>query len=465
MLIVPAEQKPDFRRPPWVTLALALACILVFVGYQAGDGERTEAVYSHYIESGLLEWEEPLLEAFVQAQGGEYDSESWFWHFGELLSPGFDVAVREHWTISPPDEEWRAAREEFEALRDELSWVRFGLAPADFDARQLLAHMFMHGGLDHLIGNMIFLLLFGFALERVLGPALLLGIYLLAGLVAAGLFIVTHAGSHVPLVGASGAISGLMGAYLGAYGFRRIQFFYIIGFWFGRFTAPALLLFPLWLLNELYGHFFVDGPVAYMAHAGGLLGGLVIALLLRKQSEQVIGKDEATRAREREREEKTARIRQLLTDLRVDEALRSAEHAIMNHADEAAYWQIYVECAAHLPRARQHRVYGTVFANALNKAISMEFLRELLTEYIERHADVPALAGRAGATLARRFFREGSQRDVDHLLETASRRQRIDGEYRELLDRLISFAERNNDRRRAERYRGYLAGMAAAAQS
>src|SRR5690606_3629415 len=240
---------------------------------------------------------------------------------------------------------------------------------------------------------------------------------------------------------------------------------YIIGFWFGRFTAPALLLFPLWLLNELYGHFFVDGPVAYMAHAGGLLGGLVIALLLRKQSEQVIGKDEATRAREREREEKTARIRQLLTDPRVDEALRSAEHAIMNHADEAAYWQIYVECAAHLPRARQHRVYGTVFANALNKAISMEFLRELLTEYIERHADVPALAGRAGATLARRFFREGSQRDVDHLLEPASRRQRIDGEYRELLDRLISFAERNNDRRRAERYRGYLAGMAAAAQS
>lgn len=456
MFIVPAEHKFDLKRPPWVTLLLALICVFVYGFYQAGDGERTEAAYAQYTDAGLLQWEEPLLQAAVEEQGGHYDAETWYWHFGEVVSPAFDERVRESWAILPPAEEWVAAREAFESLRDKLSWVRFGLAPADFDTGQLLGHMFMHGGIDHLLGNVIFLLLFGFALERVLGPVLLLATYLLTGLVAAGLFILAHAGSHVPLVGASGAISGFMGAYLGVYALRKIRFFYIIGFWFGRFTAPALLLFPFWLLNELYGHFFVDGPVAYMAHAGGLLGGLAIALALKRQANQVIGEDEATRAQEREREEKTGRIRRLLTDLRVDEAVRAAEHAIVTHPREMAYWAIYAECASHLPQARQHRVYGTVFANALNKALTTDFLRELLAEYTERHPALPALSGRGGATLAKRFFREGSQREVDNLLETLARSERIGAEYRELLGTLLEFAEKNRDRRRAERYRRYL---------
>lgn len=461
MLIVPAEFKFDSRNLPLGTIVLFLLCTLIFFLYQSNDPARVDAALATYSQQDLLNYEEPLLRSWLEAEDYGSDTELDARDIENVLHPDFDHHVRNYWQSTTPAEEWFAARQRFEAERDRISWIRFGLIPAETRPASLLAHMFLHGNVMHWLGNMIFLLLFGLLLERVLGTALFVGGYLVTGFIAAGLFIATHAGSTTPLVGASGAISGLMGAYLGAYGLRKVRFFYTIGFWFGKFTAPAMVVFPFWLAKELYGHFSGDSPIAYMAHAGGLLGGLLIALLLRKQAKQTLDVDEVTSRTNSARTERLARIRQLLTDLHLEDAARLAEQSVRQSPSESEFWKVYAEVAGRLAvGAEYHRIMATIFANAGKKSLDVAFLRETLEDYRKRVPDAQkALHGIGGAALAQRFFREGSSRDLDFLLDSVFRSGSMKKDFAELLNVLLQVAEKNGDRRRAQRYRQYLSAL------
>lgn len=145
----------------------------------------------------------------------------------------------------------------------------------------LFGSMFLHGSFWHLAGNMVFLFIFGFALEAALGRATYLGLYLLSGL-CSGLLWWALDPSWVPGIGASGAISGLMGMYIGVYGLRRIQFFYWLGPLMGYLKAPALWILPLWLGKELFGLIRAADHVNYYAHIGGLVSGFLAVWLPRK---------------------------------------------------------------------------------------------------------------------------------------------------------------------------------------
>ena len=465
MLIVPAEFKFDSRNLPLGTIILFLLCTLIFFLYQSGDSVRVDAALTSYSQNGLIEYEQPLLRSWLASEGHVPGEELEDAELAAVLNVEFDDYVRDYWQVTTPADEWTAARERFEAIRNRISWLRFGLVPADVKPAALLGHMFLHGDVMHLLGNMIFLVLFGLLLERVLGTVFFVGAYVVTGLLAAALFIVTHAGSATPLVGASGAISGLMGAYLGVYGLRRVRFFYTVGFWFGKFTAPALLVFPLWLAKELYGHFSGDGPIAYMAHAGGLLGGLLIAALLKKQAARTLDVDETTSRTGQLRQERLWRIRQLMTDLHLDEAVRLTEQSIRQSPAEADYWKIYAEIASRLTAGSgYHRIMATIFTNAGKKSLDIAFLRETLNAYRQRTPDDQnALQGVGGAGLARRFFREGCSRDLDGLLDGVSRASGMSQDFAELLNTLLQVAEQNGDQRRARRYRQYLASLQPAA--
>lgn len=467
MLIVPAEFKFDSRNLPLGTIVLLLLCTLIFFLYQSHDAARAGAALSAYAQRDLISYEEPLLRSWLEAEGYTAHAELEASDIENVLHPDFDRHVHKYWQATTPSDEWFAARRQFETERNRISWIRFGLIPAKVKPASLLGHMFLHGDVLHWLGNMVFLVLFGLLLERVLGTALFIGAYLLTGLIAAALFIATHAGSTTPLVGASGAISGLMGAYLGAYGLRKVSFFYTIGFWFGRFTAPALVVFPLWLAKELYGHFGGDSPIAYMAHAGGLLGGLLIALLLRKQARQTLDVDESTSRNNSARTERLARIRQLLTDLHLEEAARLAEQSVRQAPSESEYWKIYAEVANRLAvGAEYQRVMTTIFSNAGKKAMDVAFLRDTLECYRNRVPNaLQALHGMGGAALARRFFREGSSRDLDQLLDNIFRSGSMKQEFADLLNVLLQVAEKNGDRRRAQRYRHYLASISVVNQA
>lgn len=452
MLIVPAAHRFDAAHLPLATIFLIAACLLVFLAYQSDDDRRVSAALDSYAQENLLAYEAPLLESYAGADAAA--------GMDAALDPAFDAYVHAYWTTAEPDAAWRDARARFEAVRNRISALRFGLAPAEMKPASLLAHMFLHADLWHLLGNMIFLLLFGMLLERLLGSALFFLAYVLTGLAAAGVFALAHAGSHVPMIGASGAISGLMGAYLGVYGLRKVRFFYTLGFWFGEFTAQALLVFPLWLGKELYGWFEGTGPVAYAAHAGGLLAGLAIALLLKRRAATTLDADTNTQRADTTRRETLTRIRQLLTDLRIDDALKLAAQAVRQSPGELSYWQVYAEAANRVVANAEHdRAMAILFENADKPAMSLAFLREVLARYRQRGGDGIALHGRAGAVLARRFMREGSVHDADQLLDALFRANALSPAFNEVLAALLQFAEKNSDRRRAQRYRQYLAAM------
>ena len=134
--------------------------------------------------------------------------------------------------------------------------------------------MFMHANFFHLLGNMIFLWLIGCSLEMAGKRAPYLSIYLLTGIFAALFFGMVYRHSTIPLVGASGAISGIIGAYTVLFGLRKVKIFLSLGFYFNYIKVRAISLLPIWIGNELYQlKWGGDSNVAYVAHVGGLLSG------------------------------------------------------------------------------------------------------------------------------------------------------------------------------------------------
>jgi membrane associated rhomboid family serine protease len=151
-----------------------------------------------------------------------------------------------------------------------------------------LTSMFLHGGWLHILGNMWILLIFGDSVEDRLGHARYLLFYLLAGF-AAGLTQVWFSwGSHLPTIGASGAIAGVMGAYFFLYPWARVTVMIPLIIFFPTFETPAFLFLGLWLWTQISSGLQLGdagqlGGVAWWAHVGGFAAGALLLLLLRPE--------------------------------------------------------------------------------------------------------------------------------------------------------------------------------------
>lgn len=147
-----------------------------------------------------------------------------------------------------------------------------------------LTSMFLHGGWFHLIGNMWFLWVFGNNVEDSMGHRRFIGFYLLCGLAAAAVQVAIHPASAIPMVGASGAISGIMGAYVFLYPRVRVRILVFLGIIFLRAGVPAWVMLGYWFLLQLAGAALMpagEGGVAFWAHAGGFIAGLLLIPLFR----------------------------------------------------------------------------------------------------------------------------------------------------------------------------------------
>ncbi|WP_376874924.1 rhomboid family intramembrane serine protease [Albirhodobacter sp. R86504] len=145
----------------------------------------------------------------------------------------------------------------------------------------LLTHMFLHAGLMHLGGNMLFLWVFGDNLEDQMGRGRFLGFYLLGGLAAAFAQILADPSSGVPMVGASGAIAGVMGGYLLLYPKARVDVLFFFLIFFKIFPIRAWIVLGVWFALQVFNGASTvgdDGGVAYWAHAGGFLAGFALAV-------------------------------------------------------------------------------------------------------------------------------------------------------------------------------------------
>jgi len=145
----------------------------------------------------------------------------------------------------------------------------------------LLTAIFLHGGIIHLIGNMWFLWLFGDNVEDRLGKLIFPIFYIVAGVVAGLIHIALNFNSPVPAIGASGAIAGLMGAYIYMFPRARIATLINWGFYFTTVYIPSSLYLGIWFLLQLFGGFVSGGGtnIAVWAHVGGFLAGLLLAML------------------------------------------------------------------------------------------------------------------------------------------------------------------------------------------
>jgi membrane associated rhomboid family serine protease len=162
----------------------------------------------------------------------------------------------------------------------------FGFVPAKFSIITIITSMFIHGGLAHIIGNMWFLWLFGDNVESVLGHLKYFLFYMVCGIGAAlGQFLISTS-SQVPMVGASGAISGILGAYMIQFPKARVHVLVILIF-ITTIAVPAQIVLGLWFLIQLSGGLGTlgmdtTGGVAWFAHVGGFISG--VGLLRRFQS-------------------------------------------------------------------------------------------------------------------------------------------------------------------------------------
>lgn len=287
MLVIPVTSTGDTKKIPYTTLGLIIINCLVFFFIQSGDSRKHFEAYSFYEDSGLARIELTAYLEYLGRSGGQVSSvlnnpaerQQYSWEMfndstfqnklrnEEIISPG-----------SPEYEKWRTARTEFDTLLNKTVINRYGYSPVKKNYIGLLTHMFLHGGVMHLVGNMVFLWLVGGLLELAIGPVFFLGGYLVTGVCACLLFSFVYPLEMGPLIGASGAIAGLMGAYAVFFWRKKIRIFYSLGFYFDYARIPALALLPFWIGNEFFQLFMrPDSNVAYMAHIGGLVSGSALA--------------------------------------------------------------------------------------------------------------------------------------------------------------------------------------------
>jgi len=373
MILIPIghEAGDTVRRLPWVTFSIIGLCLVALVttaGFGVGSDadrelmEKAEEAVEYWVSHPYLELDPEFAEAIGFDDLNPFTDEG-----GEAVARGYEppAAVR-----AVEQAELDSLVADAKEVVREHPFSRFGLTPSDLGPVTLITYMFLHAGWLHLIGNMLILYLAGPFIEDVWGRAVYGGFYAVSGIVAALSFVATAPDSNVPLVGASGAVAGVMGAFLVRYWQTRITFFYMFGLFVrGTFAAPAWLMLPLWFLEQLFMMMMMPdadaagGGIAHAAHVGGFVCGAGIAFAIRRQ-----------RIEEHWLEPALARTveARVVDNSAVDQALGAyelgdAEGAMSmlgdvvrrqpTNADAAvAYWQVALDCGraseAVVPMAR-----------------------------------------------------------------------------------------------------------------
>ena len=173
----------------------------------------------------------------------------------------------------------------------EVFFMQFGAIPAEItrfrDLYTIFTSMFLHGGWAHLLGNMLFLLIFGDNIEDAMGHVSYLLFYLLCGIAAALAQVLLDVSSTIPVIGASGAISGVMGAYIVLFPHGKVRALMFFGYFGQIILVPAWVMIGLWFVLQLFSGFAsLAGPadiggVAFWAHVGGFIAGALLVWLFR----------------------------------------------------------------------------------------------------------------------------------------------------------------------------------------
>lgn len=472
MLIIPLHKKLSRRNFPIVTLLLILANVFVYVGLQGGDTEMEMDAARHYHESGLEEREWQWLDEHVPAHDRSFraDMEQADAMADADYDPELVALVRSRVVESHPDflqaardgafadpgsddyETWQTNRDEYEGLLDRSFTRRYLMSYDDPEPVTALTHMFMHGGMGHLVGNMVFLLLLGILVEGALGRGLFLGSYLLAGLGAASASLAVHWGAPTGMLGASGAIAGLMGLFTVLYGRLRVRFFYWVWVYFDYVRAPAIILLPAWLGWELWQFLMTDGTnVAYEAHMGGIVTGALLAFGVRRldwQRDDFL-EEESQRDEDRETLESA---RADIAELRVAQAKHKLRPLLERHPEDPAVLRAwYGACRLKADDPEVNDAARRIFA--LKGEDSNE--RQLVIETFREHRQRAGMQmnGKQALQLASRLIHWGAIDEGRVLLNGLLRKPR---DKEGLATACLKLAQKLSAQGRGEEARPYL---------
>jgi len=291
MIIPIAHEDQRGRRWPYVTIAIIALNVVVFLfthskmeaeQHEAGEVQfHILALSARYPDLPLTPEATDMVESFKRERPRAYAT---------LASPNrrpFDTwdadLLSGIWTDTNLQVQLATLTTRLDQLHhDSLAW-NYAFHPYHPSAISYISANFLHGGWLHLIFNMWFLWLAGTVLEDAWGRIVYPIFYLVCGMLALAFHAGIFRGSFMPVVGASGAIAGLMGGFLARFPKTKIKLAWLFLFRIYKFSVPAYIILPLWLVIQVFWGAMsgADGGVAYWAHVGGFAFGAVIAVLLR----------------------------------------------------------------------------------------------------------------------------------------------------------------------------------------
>jgi membrane associated rhomboid family serine protease len=429
MVLMPYLHGITRARFPFGVALLVLINAFVFFCMQSGDEARYRAVFEHYEHSVLPEIELPLYESWLRSQKEPQDANT----LKQLVAKGditpallhmekdeaFMLKLHADEIVTDRHSDfrlWKKARADHEAAMAAVFTNRFHFDTKHPSLLTAFTHQFLHGDFNHIVGNMIVLILIAPAVEALIGMGLFLAVYLCSGLAAVGMFMLLSPDAG-GLVGASGAIAGAMGAFAVLLGRKKIPFFYSLVVYFDVIRAPALLALPIWIANELAQLFwFGDKHVAYSAHFGGLLMGALLAWPLRKRA--------AARLTQVAEEEAAAnggtgnaylqRAQRQMAAMSYEEARKSYALAAQGANGDEALLQ---ECLNVTALAPASEAYHAVVAQILRlpgyKGDTHTFVLDSFRTYIQKAQPMPRIRVSTLVMLSERFMRQRNLAELE----------------------------------------------------
>jgi membrane associated rhomboid family serine protease len=464
MFIIPVGNRVDWKRPPVATLFLILINCLVFFVLQSGDERAESKATQYYLTSDLPGWEYPRYADYLERQNALDERRNFLVLsvrrkeaalFMMESDARFIRMLKDEQIITAVDAEfkaWKSERHRYKTMRSFTS--RYVYEVDDPRAVTMLVSAFMHGGIDHLIGNMLVLFLVGFLVEAVVGKPLFLLAYFLSIGTATLVFSLTAA-PGVAALGASGAIAGVMGLYAVIFGLRKIDFFYSIGFYFDYVRAPALLLLPLWLGNELF-QFLSErhAQIGYMAHFGGLLGGAIIGVPYRWLKSRTLAEQHQNVERDELESQAFQRGMDHLGAMEFRKALDIFKPLQAKHpTDIKLKWLVYRAAKGEPASEDYHRAAIALFSSRTRSADSDEKIHQLFHEYLDMARPAPRLRPDLLADLAKRFADANYQEDAEKL---SALLQRAAPDHRALPAVLLALARGYYRAQRKEKFEATL---------
>ena len=444
MLILPMERTFNIRRPPVVTFLLLIVNVVVFMTTSDNDQEMLLAAIEAYDERELLDSELPLFEAYLKSQSDDANVWGGLESIEDLEGPQRFYLIaqvltdREYAQYLERNSDWftfeqldtlAEKQSIIETYIDQLVYLRFGFIPAEFSFLTMFSSQFLHGDVFHLVGNMVILVLVGLTVEQLLGSFNFLLFYLLSGAIGSAVYGLVHFGSPVTLIGASGAISGLMGMYVAAYGKRPIRFFYWIGVYFNYVKLPALVMLPVWVGKEVFDFLFTDSNVAYSAHAGGLVAGAALVLVGKSSFARIDAEIIENRDKDREYREDLEYALKLVDHADFPAAKGAIQRLLENHpGDSRALFQ-WVQLEKAQPATKDYHLATFNYLKSVlpTGSLSKDAL-SVIRDYWSCAEPGPRIGGQVLAKLINKLIAVGELDLAKAICDSAEEHQLLDAD-------------------------------------